>query len=190
MKQEFEILIPAGEFSRLQRHGALKLSKEHEDKGNSFGGLKRATRWILNCDCAFLSGWHEPKDEKDDETRRENRLNNDALQHDLREKGYGVIRAIGNYGGSRERSFLTFDISGDTARFRDDIVALGERFRQESVLFKEAGENKEAYYYYTWGARKGERESVGLFSVCPMRDENFTIIGKGKIVFEKPTTTA
>ena len=44
-----------------------------------------------------------------------------------------------------------------------------------------------AYYYYTWGDRKGKRELVGKLSVCPMRNDNFTMIGSGKIVFETPS---
>lgn len=187
MKQAFEIIIPAEDFARLRKYGALGLSQARETIGNSFGGLKRAMSWIMKCDCAFISGWHELRDKNDDETRRENRNNNESLQKTLRDKGYGVIRAIGNYGGSFERSFLTFDISGNTAQFRADLIDLGERFRQESILFKQAGEDMPAYYYYTWGDRKGKHELVGKLSVCPMRNDNFTMIGRGKIVFETPS---
>ena len=171
------------DIARLESLKVIAQRNEPKGSGDSFGGLNRALSWINNCDCTFISGWHPVKDENDVETRKENRKNNDELQRTLRAKGYGVIKAVGNYEGDMERSFCVFDYNPGGHSLFDDVKVLSEHYEQDSFLFKFASAER-AFFCYTAGDKKGKREDAGKLSICSRRESNYTYIGSGKITFE------
>lgn len=61
-------------------------------------------------------------------SRRENKLRNIQLANDLREMGYGFYQIRGKY-GNLERPFVIPNIE------REDIVNLGEKYGQDSVIW-------------------------------------------------------
>ena len=168
---------------KLEELKIITLRDVQKGAGDSFGGLNRALSWINNCDFAFISGWHPVTGENDVETRKENRRNNCELQRTLREKGYGVIKAVGNYEGDIEQSFCVFDYNPGGHSLFDDVKALSERFEQDSFLFKFASADR-AFFCYTAGDKKGKRKDAGKLSICSRRESNYTYIGSGKITFE------
>lgn len=179
-----ELYISPEIIARLESLGIIELDYQPRSTGDSFGGINRALHWISTCDCAFISGWHPVSGGNDVETRRNNRRNNDELQKALREKGYGVIRAVGNYEGDLERSFCVFDRKKERDSLFYDVKALAEKFEQDSFLFKYASD-RQAFFYYTYGPKKGQREDAGELTMCPNYQSDYTKIGTGKFSFKR-----
>lgn len=80
-------------------------------------------------------------------TKSENLQRNKSLLSKLQAKGYGVTAIKGsyieNYGSSNqkevgENSFLVVDLK-DKGSLRKDLLALGEEFEQDSIIFGKAG---------------------------------------------------
>lgn len=80
-------------------------------------------------------------------TKAENIKRNRSLLAKLRAKGYGVTKIKGsyieNFGSPNakevgENSFLVVDIK-DSGNLKKDLMALGEEFEQDSIIFGEAG---------------------------------------------------
>lgn len=109
-------------------------------------------------------------------TRAENQRRNKVLLGALRSKGYSVTKIKGiyieNYKSKNERevkeeSFLVVDIQ-DKGTLKSDLMALGEQFDQDSIVFGKAG--KDAYLIGTNkcpdgypGYHKEEKLGHGLF---------------------------
>ena len=72
----------------------------------------------------------------------------DAMEADIRAMGYTPYRAEGIYGGDPEPSFFVPNMS------RDDAMALGAKYDQESILRGDEG------LIYTTGPRTGEVDQI------------------------------
>lgn len=85
-------------------------------------------------------------------TEEENEAANKELEHDIRRLGCGFTKTIGGfqYGSGvvkEEPGFKVGVKEKDPKRFIDEMLALGQKYGQESVLIKVPG--KKAAYYNT-----------------------------------------
>lgn len=103
-----------------------------------------------------------------DLTKSENKQRNKELSDDLYCIGYGYIKVEGNYLYSgrtepeTEDSYFVINKSYSTHdEFSQDIMALGRRYEQESILLKAPGEEEHAYLYYLSGSEAGSIVDLG-----------------------------
>ncbi len=83
-----------------------------------------------------------PKSVPKKNSRKVNNRRNKALLFDITEKNYGYIKVIGKYkeGGVlvTEVSYIVIDLD-DTGKLKKDLITLGKKYNQDSVLFIEKG---------------------------------------------------
>ena len=124
--KEFKEYITESSLSRLWKH-----SQEHDY------GTITAFRYAPEC------GEGTPY------TKKENLQRNKSLLAKLRSKGYGVTSIKGsyieNYGKATarevgENSFFVADLQ-DKGRLKKDLLALGEEFDQDSIIFGDKGKS-------------------------------------------------
>ena len=124
--KEFKDYITESSLSRLWKH-----SQEHDY------GTITAFRYAPEC------GEATPY------TKRENLQRNKSLLAKLRSKGYGVTSIKGsyieNYGKATarevgENSFFVADMQ-DKGRLKKDLLARGEEFDQDSIIFGDKGKS-------------------------------------------------
>ena len=124
--KEFKEYITESSLSRLWKH-----SQEHDY------GTITAFRYAPEC------GEGTPY------TKKENLQRNKSLLAKLRSKGYGVTSIKGsyieNYGKATarevgENSFFVADMQ-DKGRLKKDLLALGEEFDQDSIIFGDKGKS-------------------------------------------------
>lgn len=103
--------------------------------------LSRLYRHNIDHDCGAMSAFRKGPDCGTGSvlyTRTENRQRNKSLLAKLLSRGYGVISISGVYpeGGTpkKEESFFIIDRK-NTGTLESELVALGEEFEQDSVLF-------------------------------------------------------
>lgn len=87
------------------------------------------------------------------------------LRRDLDGAGYRVTPAMGSYGGSQEAVFMVHDPN------EKDILALGERYKQQSVIIANKGRT---ILVVTTGPSKGHIRAGRGWSVAAAQDVNFT----------------
>ena len=101
----------------------------------------------------------------------ENKRNTAELSNNIREAHYGFIPLVGRYVENEgtdkarpvtEKSFLIGIGGGQEAGERLLAFAkrMGEKFEQDSILFKPFSETV-AYLFYTSGPQKGQHERIG-----------------------------
>lgn len=145
--------------------------------------VNRAVSWFNAKDCAILTAWRNGK------TRKTNDDNNQKLQGQLRDLGYGVTTITGWYPEkdkdlARENSFLTVNLN-DESSFRDDIFKLSEYYEQDCFLYKKAGYDTPALYVYTNDdCGKGKVKLAGRLRIDNMDAKAFSQIKTGRITFE------
>ena len=124
--KEFKEYLTESSLSRLWKH-----SQEHDY------GTITAFRYAPEC------GEGTPY------TKKENLQRNKSLLAKLRSKGYGVTSIKGsyieNYGKATarevgENSFFVADMQ-DKGRLKKDLLALGEEFDQDSIIFGDKGKS-------------------------------------------------
>jgi hypothetical protein len=97
------------------------------------------------------------------------RKRHEELRQALKEKGYVFTQVLGRY-GDFEDSFLVMTHDAE----RDDLVELGKRMNQSSVIFCDHGQNE---LITTRGDKIGSAVTGEGFSwVPPDADENFTAV--------------
>jgi hypothetical protein len=99
------------------------------------------------------------------------------LQNDLKGKGLKWVKVRGNYDGEEDSMMvLNPDIH------REELVELGTKFNQDSVIFTDHGKNE---LIYTTGQHKGERNEGSGFKETPDADNYYTDLktAKGHIKF-------
>lgn len=113
--------------------------------------------------CFDVNG--HPIEEYHEFTLKEKRIWNRNLYALLISKGYGVTKINGSYlekgmdKSSDEESFFVVNLKDDP-KFKENLIRFGEYFNQDSILYKEAG-NNQAYLIGTNGAElPGYREDV------------------------------
>ncbi len=113
-----------------------------------------------NHECGAISGYRH------DNTASANKDNNRDIQAYLKSKQYSVTRVQGNYiennGGSDEQevvepSFFVADVQ-DTGNLKRDLMTLGKRFDQDSILFVPKGDEGA----YLIGTSKRDNFSPGF----------------------------
>lgn len=106
-------------------------------------GLTRIWTHVQNHTCGAISGF------RGENTKAQNQANNKEILAYLRRKGYSLTKVSGNYIENfgkadqkevKEPSFFVVDIA-DTGNLEKDLVALGRRFDQDSVLIVPRGGN-------------------------------------------------
>jgi len=84
---------------------------------------------------AILTAWEQQREPVDttrsahDAGRYMNKLDMEALGHDISSLGYGFSHAQGNYTGSDEPSYIVPGLSKEKA------LALGKKYKQDSILY-------------------------------------------------------
>jgi hypothetical protein len=99
------------------------------------------------------------------------------LQGDLKDKGLKWVKVRGNYDGEEDSMMvLNPDIH------REELVELGAKYNQDSVIFTDHGKNE---LIYTTGEHKGERNEGSGFQETPDADNYYTDLKtvKGHIKF-------
>ncbi|NGX59642.1 MAG: hypothetical protein KR126chlam3_00797 [Chlamydiae bacterium] len=79
---------------------------------------------------------------------------NMELEKDLRKGGFRYVKIRGHYGGVDEESFLVFTIDGTHTNIKSaigakklqDLIALGNKYNQDSILYSSWSQQ---FYYYT-----------------------------------------
>lgn len=103
--------------------------------------LNRAYDHSLRHDTGFITAY------RGDNTRKENKLKNKALAAILQSKGYGITKVKGSYIENYKRedarevsedTFMVVDIK-DNGNLRDNLIKIGEKFAQDSILFVHKG---------------------------------------------------
>ena len=188
--EEIAIELPQEEIESLEEQeviGSIEDINRINDKGELVGGdrcsVHRAVTWFNTRDCAILTAWRQGKG------RKKNEEDNQVLQRQLRDLGYGVTRITGWYAEkdkelARENSFLTVNLN-EEKDFRDNIFKLSEEYDQDSFLYKEAGHDTPAIYVYTndtYG--KGKVQLLGRLHIGNMNAEAYSQIKAGRITFE------
>jgi len=126
--------------------------------------LSKLWRHNVKHDCAALTafrkysncGYDENGEQCEDETpilltKKEKRKRNAALAADLKKKNYNITKVIGSYpeGGYviKEVSYFVVD-SNDKGNIEQDIIELGKKYNQDSVLIIPKGsiDNKNTAY--------------------------------------------
>lgn len=92
------------------------------------------------------------------ETKAENDKANEQLEHDLYRLGYGYTKIVGGFlydDGKigHEPGFKVAIRNPNSQRFIDEMMALGKKYNQQSVLIKTPGEKPK---YYNTGKRFGD----------------------------------
>ena len=111
--------------------------------------LSRLWKWSREHDFGTITAFRSARDcgRGEKYTRDENMKRNVSLVAKLRAKGYGVTPIKGayieNYGSKDEievgeKSFMVIDME-DKGTLKKDLLALGEEFEQDSIIFGEAG---------------------------------------------------
>lgn len=185
MNIDIDILLTEELISILQARNLLRRAEASVGVSNLNAGVNRAVHWLVECNCAIISGWRQGN------TREENDRNNQDLQTELRRLGYGVMKVRGHYaevGGATdtENSFIVFDVKGeDPILFYETIRALSERFDQDCFLFKEAGREKQAYLVGTNEAfGRNRRIPQGTLRIGAREEGAFTSVRGGGFFFE------
>ena len=143
----------------------------------------RAKTWFNTKDCAILTAWRQGKG------RKNNDRDNQDLQRQLRDYGYGVSKVTGWYPEgnkelAKEYSFLVVN-RNDEESFRDNIFKLSEHYEQDSFLYKKAGYDTPAVYVYTNDENgKGNEKLLGRLRFGNINANAFSQIGSGIITFE------
>jgi hypothetical protein len=70
-----------------------------------------------------------------------NKTMNKQLMSDLRAGGYGPLKIRGKFGGNPEDSFLIRNIT------REELIALGQKYGQDAVIWGQKRENPEGAYF-------------------------------------------
>jgi len=169
---KFESYINESSLSRLWRHNV-----EHDCAAIT------AFRKYNNC------GYDDNGEPCDDEpvklSKGDNIKRNAALASDLKRKGYGITKIIGKYpeGGSitKEVSYFVVDLD-DNGNIKDDIISLGKKYSQDSVLIIPKGsiDNKATAFLY--GTNNCCNNWLGM--------GNTKTFEKGKLGYESPIYTS
>jgi len=111
--------------------------------------ISRIHEHLAKHDCGFITAWRSARDcnQGTPYTREEKGALNRKLYAILRTKGYGVTKVKGSYvedyGSDTakevgEESFFVVDLQ-DSGNLKEDLVALGGAFEQDSILFSNRG---------------------------------------------------
>lgn len=116
-------------------------------------GLSRVWEHNNKHDCGSLTAFRDARNcgKGKRYTRKENKKRNKVLLAKLLSQGYGVTKLKGKYpeGGreGKEESFFVVDLN-DTGKLKSNLIKLGEKFEQDSILFIPKGAiNNEAQSY-------------------------------------------
>lgn len=116
----------------------------------------------------MMSAGRNPKDPEDmklSDAQIKQRYDN--LLSDLKERGYVFSRCKGKY-ENPEKSIMVMAHDAD----RDDMMELGEKYKQDSIVFSEEGKGE---LIYTTGEKKGKAEMAGEgFEYVPDADDFYT----------------
>lgn len=191
--EQLSIQLEESEIEEFEDWDVIRRSDEinemAEDENGNFAilpdpfSVNRAVSWFNAKDCAILTAWRNGK------TRKTNDDNNQKLQKQLRDFGYGVTTITGWYPEkdkelARENSFLAINLNDDYS-FRDNIFKLSEHYEQDCFLYKKAGYDTPAVYVYTNDdCGKGKVKLVGRLRIDNMDAEAFSQIKTGRITFE------
>lgn len=191
--EQLSIQLKESEIEQFEDQDVFRRSDEINEMAETESGdlailpnkcsINRAISWFNAKDCAILTAWRNGK------TRKTNDDNNQKLQGQLRDLGYGVTTITGWYPEkdkelARENSFLTVNLNDDSS-FRDDIFKLSEYYEQDCFLYKKAGYNTPALYVYTNDdCGKGKVKLAGRLRIGNVNAEAFSQIKTGRITFE------
>ena len=106
-----------------------------------------------------------------------NRARNAKLKRMLQDLGYSVTNVNGFYAevGKNpdiEESFFVVDLS-DSGKLKDDLMKLGKKFNQDTILYADAGERPRLYRLYqhrrmvsepAHGSSYGQKDMTGAYS--------------------------
>ena len=155
-KNKFELNVSdveneVGNFNRIVAYQNCELNESN---------VNRMLSWLKKCDCAFITAFrsklvdvkHKSKtyfgknnewDEGHVFTHEENRNKNKMLYSELVLHGYGVSKCKGVYPEGMnsevsEESYFVVNLH-NKKNFFEDLLRLGEYFNQDSIYYKEAG---------------------------------------------------
>ena len=133
--------------------------------------LSKVWRDTQKYDCGGITGY------RDENTKEVNKKNNKEIMVYLKSKGYSVIKIRGNYienfgkKGQKEvgeNSFFVVDYK-ENGNLRKDLLKLGQRYDQDSVLFvKKGGKNAELI-----GTSKRDNSYPGFGKIQKVGDAKF-----------------
>ncbi len=154
----------------------MKLKKDENGKHYLSGSsLSRVWRHNENHDCGALTAFRKTTgcgDSDDDVvyTKEDNMKRNKQLKAELANLGYGVTALKGKYpeGGvvGKEISFWVVDLK-DTGKLEKDLMRLGSKFEQDSVLYVPKGsiQGKDKGYLIGTGKCKNAFPAYGKKNV-------------------------
>ena len=143
---------------KVVNESSLSRLWSHNDKHDC--GAMTAFRKYDNC--GYIDGdINEPCPENKSEpvllSRKDNMKANLALASDLKSLGYNLTKIIGKYpeGGStvKEVSYFIVDVS-DKGTLEKDLKKLGEKYKQDSILFAPKGSVQNKAKAYLIGTNK------------------------------------
>lgn len=131
-------------------------------------------------------------------TTKQNNQRNKGLAYDLTKRGYGLIKVVGKYpeGGNlvSEVSFIVVD-KDDTGKLKDDLILLGKKYYQDSILHIEKGvlggldKNAKAVLYGTNNCpnndiKIGKKHILGKSEIGKTEEEVITKLGNRPLSFK------
>jgi len=170
--------------------GVMKEFSEWVDNKLEESSLSRIWRHVEDHQAGAISGYRDEND------KSQNKQNNREIKSYLSKQGYSITSVQGNYienFGSKnarevgEPSFFVVDMN-DSGKLERDLVALGKRFDQDSVLIVPQG-GKGAYLIGTSKRDDsfpalGNREVVGNSRYGKVAGQFLSRIGGREFAFE------
>jgi len=112
-------------------------------------------------------------------TPEENRERNEKLESALRQMNLGYRKIRGKF-GNEENSFLVPNIT------KEEIIELGNRFEQKSVIWGERVQDKFVFSYIEGDTTIEQRDVVLFGSDTQKKDDNYSQSSKGPEKFVIP----
>lgn len=129
--------------------------------------LSRVSAMMSTHDAGIMTAWRVGEDcgKGKPITRSENESRNRELLATLKSRGYGVTTVRGTWAPptgkiSKEDSYIIIDLK-DSGKLERDIVNLGIKYEQDSVIFKPKGERAVLITTNSCDGRIGDRSVAG-----------------------------
>lgn len=139
--------------------------------------LSRIVRQRMDHDSGFITAYRSQYGTIKNNISPRNRARNVKLKNALLDLGYSVTNVNGYYAelGQNpdvEESFFVVDLD-DSGQLKDDLMRLGKKFKQETILYADAGERPRLYRLYphrrmvsepAQRSSYGQRDMTGAYS--------------------------
>ena len=154
--------------SRLTVSGlSSKIARREPGKGESVQfTLEEVDDLLNNGIIGLMSAGKNPNLEPDMTTDQEH-SRHDELMGDLKERGFVFAEGRGMYEGHEERSVMVMIPESS----REEMVELGEKYNQDSVIWSDGGDN---HFVYTTGDNAGNSHTGNGFDYRKDASDYFT----------------